>query len=1260
MWTVAADGLSVYQSINSQPSVYFSPLPAIGSFLEGTIKVESPGNWDDDWIGFVLGFQAGDSLNPDSDFLLVDWKQQDQSGALRGLAVSRVHGANGDEFWAHTDSPTNGTGTGVFEIARAATLSRTGWADNREYRFRFEIAPDRLQIWVDGVQQFDLPVTVPTGKFGFYNYSQEAVRYRGFSTGLQQRFEGETFELTAPFTDAGVLDLHTATVAWDDGASSEADAATEEGFGVVTASHTYADDGDFLIEACVEDDAGARGCGIFPLLVLNLPPVITAAADASGVAEASELFALATFTDPGTLDSHQATVDWGDGTVEEAEVEEDAGTGSVAATHTYDLPGSYPVAVCVTDDDGATACTALVLTIASSPPLLSAEKTATVIDRDGDGRASPGDDIVYRIEVFDDALEPATAVRLVDPVPAYTTLVPGSIFPEAGVVATDPVTVDLDPIDATSSVIVQFAVTIASPLPAGVTAIVNSGIVQSAEAPPVPTDDPALPGTSDPTRTPVFVSPDLTATKRATPIDLDGDGVASPGDEIAWTIEVQASGDSPARGVLVQDAIGPHLALVPGTLAAPGAHLLSISPLAVVYDEIPVGGTVEIAFRTTIDPALPAEVETVANQATVLATDVDSFLSDDPDTPVAADPTVVPVYVDPTISIAGLVLPEGNVGLTPVVFPVTLDRPARLATTVEWTVEGITATAGEDFVAASGTLTIPVGSSSGEIVVQAVGDLVVENDELLRVVLTSPVHAQLGTAEALATLLNDDAVELSIEGASVVEGDGGAAGDSELLFRLALSTVTFEAVEADLATVAESATEGVDFTAVSGHFTIPAGATELWVAVPVLGDLLVEGDETLRVVLSNVTGATLAVAEATGTIVDDDEEASGCLGPNLLHNGGAEEATAGCEVPGWSEVSGDWWVQRLPADPLPAEGESHFVGRAGDDDGEGGGGGGATVATVATAATTCGIRPLAQLAPAAPVAQVISGASGDSCEGDDDDGEHEPHGDRAPALFAFDGGGGSGGDDGGGGHGGGGGGGDDDGCHGDDDLTLMNGGHGGGGGDDEEACVAELAQSVDVAPFAARIDAGEQSFDFRGAFRTELGENPARVRIEVEYLAASGSTPLEAFDTGWVWSDGVWETVEDTRPGARRHPADPRAPVRRWWRGRGPRALRRPRAPADRHHRALGPRSLRVRRPERPARCPGADRRHLPGRLPDRPDLRHGERDGARAGRLLGAQRVAHAAASGDRRDGAGADRRRHGGRAGRELRAALRRRRSR
>lgn len=54
------------------------------------------------------------------------------------------------------------------------------------------------------------------------------------------------------------------------------------------------------------------------------------------------------FTDPGIFDTHTATIDWGDGTVNDVSINENTVTGS----HTYDLAGVYTVMLTVTDDDG--------------------------------------------------------------------------------------------------------------------------------------------------------------------------------------------------------------------------------------------------------------------------------------------------------------------------------------------------------------------------------------------------------------------------------------------------------------------------------------------------------------------------------------------------------------------------------------------------------------------------------------------------------------------------------------------------------------------------------------------------------------------------------------------------------------------------------------------------------------------------------------------------------------------------------------------
>ena len=62
--------------------------------------------------------------------------------------------------------------------------------------------------------------------------------------------------------------------------------------------------------------------------------------------------ASASFTDPGLLDTHTASIDWGDGTSSTGLVSEVDGSGSVSGSHAYTVAGVYLVTLTVTDKDG--------------------------------------------------------------------------------------------------------------------------------------------------------------------------------------------------------------------------------------------------------------------------------------------------------------------------------------------------------------------------------------------------------------------------------------------------------------------------------------------------------------------------------------------------------------------------------------------------------------------------------------------------------------------------------------------------------------------------------------------------------------------------------------------------------------------------------------------------------------------------------------------------------------------------------------------
>jgi hypothetical protein len=192
VWSVAGDGSSVTQTVNGQPTFFYSDFTAFGTKTTGTLSVSSAGG-DDDYIGFALGFNPGDSLNSSASYLLIDWKRGSQSFnfgapsaspgglAAAGLAVSLVTGIpDADEFWQHANLDGTGAGSGLTELARAINLGSTGWNFNTDYEFSFDFGPNNLQVFVDDVLEFDIIGDFSNGRMAFYNFSQAQVNYSAF------------------------------------------------------------------------------------------------------------------------------------------------------------------------------------------------------------------------------------------------------------------------------------------------------------------------------------------------------------------------------------------------------------------------------------------------------------------------------------------------------------------------------------------------------------------------------------------------------------------------------------------------------------------------------------------------------------------------------------------------------------------------------------------------------------------------------------------------------------------------------------------------------------------------------------------------------------------------------------------------------------------------------------------------------------------------------------------------------------------------
>ena len=136
---------------------------------------------------------------------------------------------------------------------------------------------------------------------------------------------------------------------------------------IATPELTAIDNGSAVVGLEVVDDDGGTATDKATITVLNVAPMVTSSS--AEVDEGSLFTANVSFTDPGTLDTHTATVDFGDGTT--------ANLGSVTRglvplSHSYLDNGTYTITVSVTDKDGGVGTGVVEVTVLNVAPVVGA------------------------------------------------------------------------------------------------------------------------------------------------------------------------------------------------------------------------------------------------------------------------------------------------------------------------------------------------------------------------------------------------------------------------------------------------------------------------------------------------------------------------------------------------------------------------------------------------------------------------------------------------------------------------------------------------------------------------------------------------------------------------------------------------------------------------------------------------------------------------------------------------------------------------
>ena len=217
----------------------------------------------------------------------------------------------------------------------------------------------------------------------------------------------------------------------------------------------------------------------------------------------------------------------------------------------------------------------------------------------------------------------------------------------------------------------------------------------------------------------------------------------------------------------------------------------------------------------------------------------------------------------PTFTINDISASEGNI----LTFTVTKTGATAIAHDVNYISYASTAGTG-DFITVSGSLEFATHHTSHIISVETTEDSLYEGNESFTVDLYSPTYgAVIADSQGVGTIIdNDSAPYFTINDVSTVEGNILRFTISKHGASVFSHNILYETLH--------GSANGADYTSISGGLSFTpssAPSQSQTVDVETIGDAIFEGNETLRLILSDATnGATISDNDGTGTIGNDD------------------------------------------------------------------------------------------------------------------------------------------------------------------------------------------------------------------------------------------------------------------------------------------------------------------------------------------------------------------------------------------------------
>jgi uncharacterized repeat protein (TIGR01451 family) len=551
--------------------------------------------------------------------------------------------------------------------------------------------------------------------------------------------------------------------------------------------------------------------------------------------------------------------------------------------------------------------------------------------------AAPGDTLRYtlRFQTTDQALSDFSIFDELDALNAQPAFAPGTLT-----LVTYPAGADISATSSTGGsagtgvidirnlslplageVLIEFDITLASALPNG-TVVTNQSTLRLddgtsfalSDDPNVNgTADPAVSGDEDPTRVTIVSAPVFLVQKIST--DLTGDpNVLLAGETLRYTITVANIGNEDAVNVMLRDAVPVNTTYVAGSTTLNGAAVTDVAGVSPLVNGMLINSSADptpgsmpadpsaspanvatITFDVVVSPSVP-DGTVISNQGFVTAVGggIIDQPSDDPDTPIADDPTRDIVGSFPLLyaekSVA-LLVDLGSPGIVDpgdtLRYTITVQNSAAIPATGVVLTDSVPANT--TYVADSTLLNgLPVGQPDGGVAPLASGIDISSSD--LTPPLPGPGGGTISPGEtavlqfdllvdagtSAGTLISNQAVVDSVELPNLLtDGDGNPATGPE-------PTVVVVGAAQQL-----SITKQV--TVVGGGLALPGSTLEYVVTVTnvaalpaldvVLTDTLPPGQLAYVAGSATMNGSPAGVSVAGSTITADYAAVGGPLGP---------------------------------------------------------------------------------------------------------------------------------------------------------------------------------------------------------------------------------------------------------------------------------------------------------------------------------------------------------------------------------------------